>query len=158
MSEAGLNMTTPPEMRDLARRLLTCEADASGTSKSAEGPILRVYEKLRQSLGAFAGAAAFHSLASRALVLARSETPALRKALVASNGSLQGLDNSEPQIVADKDRAGEHPADDRGIILIAQLLALLFTFLGAALTFSLLRSAWPGADFDDRNSGNGRNT
>jgi hypothetical protein len=151
-------MTNSSEMRDLARRLLTCEADAGETFASTEGAILRVYEKLRLSLDALAGAAAFHSLASRALVLARSETPALRKAQVAANGSLQGLGDSEPYIVADKDRAGEYPAGDGGIVLIACLLGLLFTFLGAALTFSLLRNAWPGADFDERNSGNGRNT
>jgi hypothetical protein len=52
---------------------------------------------------------------------------------------------------SNKDRAGEG-----GIILIARLLGLLRIFLGEALTLSLLRNAWPGAAFDDRNSGNGR--
>ena len=47
----------------------------------------------------------------------------------------------------DKDRAGEG-----GIILIARLLGLLLIFLGETLTLSLLRNAWPGEAFNDRNS------
>ena len=46
-------MTNPPEMRDLAHRLLTYEAVAGKTSESKDAAILRVYEKLRQSLGVF---------------------------------------------------------------------------------------------------------
>ena len=68
-------MTTAPEMRDLAHRLLTYEAGAGKTSEPMESPTLRVYEKLRQSLGEFAGVAGFESLASRALALAKSEAP-----------------------------------------------------------------------------------
>ena len=48
-------MTAAPEMRDLAHRLLTYEADAGKTSEPMEFPTLRVYEKLRQSLSTFAG-------------------------------------------------------------------------------------------------------
>ena len=47
-------------------------------------------------------------------------------------------------------------AGDGGIILIARLLGLLRLFLGEALTLSLLRNAWPGEVFDDRNSAHGR--
>jgi predicted membrane protein len=70
---------------------------------------------------------------------------------VTPDGYLQGLGEVETQIDMDKDRAGEGE-----IILIAHLLGLLRIFLGEALTLSLLRNAWPGAAFDDRNSGNGR--
>ena len=149
-------MTTLPEMRDLAHRLLTYEAVAGKTSESKEAETLRVYEKLRQSLGVFAGSAGFQSLASRALALARSEAPSLSAARVSADGSLQGLGEFGPQIDIDKDRAGEYPAGEGGIILIARLLGLLLIFLGETLTLSLLLNAWPGAAFDDRNSGNGR--
>jgi hypothetical protein len=149
-------MTAAPEMRDLAHRLLTYEADAGKTSEPMEFPTLRVYEKLRQSLGEFAGAAGFQSLASRALTLAKPEAPSLSVARVAADGSLQGLGEIEPQIDTDKDRAVVYPAGEGGIILIARLLGLLRTFLGEALTLSLLRNAWPDATFDDRNSVNGR--
>jgi hypothetical protein len=143
-------------MRDLAHRLFAYEVVAGKTSEPVEFATLRVYEKLRQSLSAFAGVAAFESLAFRALTQAKSEAPSLWAVQVAEGGSLQGLDEFEPQIDIDKDRAGEYPAGEGGIILIARLLGLLLIFLGEALTLSLLRNAWPGAAFDDRNSGNGR--
>ena len=146
----------PPEMRDLARRLLTCEDLAGKTSEPSEFATLRVYEKLRQSLSVFAGSAGFQSLASRALALARSEAPSLSAARVSADGSLQGLGEFEPQIDIDKVGAGEYPAGEGGIILIACLLGLLRIFLGEALTLSLLRNAWPGEVFDDRNSVHGR--
>jgi hypothetical protein len=61
------------------------------------------------------------------------------------------LGEIDTQTGMDKDRAGEE-----GIILIARLLGLLLIFLGEALTLSLLRNAWPGEAFDDRNSAYGR--
>lgn len=150
-------MTTPPKMRDLAHRLLTYEAAAGNISKPAESPTLRVYEKLRQSLSAFAGVAAFQTLALRALVQARSEAPGLQAVQVTANGNLEGPGQSELQISTDKDLAGEFPVGDEGIVLIDRLLGLLLLFLGEALTLSLLRNAWPGEAFDDRNSIHGRN-
>jgi hypothetical protein len=148
-------MATPPESRDLAHRLLAYEAAAGEASEPTESEILHVYEKLRQSLSAFAGAAGFQSLASRALVLAKAEVPSLREARVAADGALEGLGESGAQLDNDKDRAGEYRVGG-GTILIARLLDLLLIFLGEALTLSLLRNAWPGATFDDRSSGNGR--
>ena len=144
-------MTTAPGMRDLAHRLLTYEAGAGEASEPAESPTLRVYEKLRQSLGEFVGVAGFHSLASRALALAKPEAPSLNTAQVSGDGALQGLSEIEAQIDLNKD-----PIDEEGIILIARLLGLLRIFLGEALTLSLLRNVWPGEAFDDRNAGNGR--
>jgi hypothetical protein len=117
-----------------------------------ESPTLRVYEKLRQSLGEFVGVAGFYSLASRALALAKPEAPSLNTTVVSGDGALQGLGEIQTQIDMNKDPAGEG-----GIILIACLLGLLRIFLGEALTLSLLRNAWPGEVFDDRNSVHGRN-
>jgi hypothetical protein len=143
-------------MRDLAHRLLAYEAGAGKASEPTEFETLRVYEKLRQSLSAFAGAAGFQSLAVRALALAKSEVPSLKEARVTADGSLEGLGESGPPIDKNKDRAGEYTAGGGGTVLIARLLGLLLIFLGEALTLSLLRNAWPGATFDDRSSGNGR--
>jgi hypothetical protein len=143
-------------MRDLAQRLLAYEAFADETSEHAESATLRVYEKLRQGLGEFAGVAGFQSLASRALALARTEAHSLSAVRVSADGALQGLGEIEPQFDIDKIRAGEFPAGEGGIILIAQLLGLLLLFLGDALTLSLLRVTWPGAALDDCNSENGR--
>jgi hypothetical protein len=74
---------------------------------------------------------------------------------------LQALGDVELLTKLDKDtvgsrQAGEDPPGEAGAILIARILGLLLTFLGEALTLSLLRNAWPDATFDDRNSGNGR--
>ena len=144
-------MNTLPEMRDLAQRLLSYEANAGSTSASAEITTLRVYQKLRHSLGELAGSAGFQALASRALTLARSEVPSLSAVQVGADGNLEGMSSIEPSISAEMDRVHEG-----GIILISRLLGLLFIFLGEALTLSLLRDAWPDAALDDRNSGNGR--
>jgi len=166
-------MTAAPAMRELAQRLLSYEAAAAETSKSLEPfasldsavprgpalrvPALRVYEKLRLSLTAFAGAAAFEALAFRALTQAKSEAPSLWPAQIAAGGSLQGLDAFEPQIEIHKDLAEKFQAGDGAVVLIARLLGLLGTFLGEALTLSLLRAAWPGEAFDDSNTAYGRN-
>jgi len=152
-------MTTDPKMRDLAHRLVAYEADGGKDSEPTGSPTLRVYEKLRQSLIELVGLSGFHSLASRALTLARSEAPSLGAVRIDADGSLLGLGQrlaesqgeSETQIDMHKDLAGAV-----GILLIARLLELLRTFLGEALTFSLLRKAWPGEVLDDGNAVNGR--
>jgi len=157
-------MTTLPEMRDLAQRLMACEANASNTSESAELTILRVYEKLRKSLGEFAGSAAFRSLASRALAMARSEIPSLQTMQVAEDGALKGLgyglghglSEFDPQIAFEEDGPGEQRTGEDGIAVISRLLGLLLIFLGEPITLRLLRNAWPGAAFDESSSDIGR--
>lgn len=144
-------MKSAPGMRDLAHRLLTHEAVAAETSERIESPTIRVYEKLRQSLGESVGVAGFQSLASRALTLARPDSHSLSAARVAPDGSLLGLGEIETQSDIDNNQPSEE-----GIFLIARLLGLLRLFLGEALTLSLLRNAWPGEVLDDRNSVHGR--
>ena len=144
-------MTTPQKTRDLAYRLLAYEAVAGKSSEPVESATIRVYQKLHQGLGEFAGVAAFQSLASRALALARAEAPSLSAARVATDGFLQGLCELEQQLDIDKDRPGEG-----GIILIDCLLGLLLIFLGETLTLSLLRAKWPEAALNDRNFESGR--
>jgi hypothetical protein len=151
-------------MPDLAQRILTYEANAVKTSEPLASTVLRVYEKLRQSLGEFAGTAAFHSLASRALAMASSEIPNLRAAQVSADGALkglghdlgQGLSEFVPQFEIEHHRAGEQWAGDEGVAVIARLLGLLLIFLGEPITLRLLCDAWPGAAFDDRVSESGR--
>jgi hypothetical protein len=127
----------------LAQRLLSCEADASKNSETSESATLRVCAKLRQPLITLAGVAGFRSLLSRALTLAMVEVPSLGGVQVAADGSLQGLDDLELQI--DKDQARE-----AGVILIAQLIALLLTFIGEGLTLRMVQDVWPEAAFDGR--------
>ena len=144
-------MIDVPESRDLARRLLACEADAGETSEPMKPVALRVYEKLRRRLSALAGVAGFHSLALRALTQAKSEAPGLWAVEVATDGSLRGVGEAEPPPDIDDDSAGEE-----GVVLIARLLGLLLIFLGEALTLNLISDLWPDVALDDRISRYGR--
>jgi hypothetical protein len=115
--------------RDLARSLIASEADASTTSLQTQPATVRVYEKLRRQLGTSVGVNGFQALASRALALAKSESPHLSAVQVMTDGSLRGLEAVESQ--TDED-------GDAGIIVIAQLLGLFLTFLGEATTLRLI--------------------
>src|SRR5450755_2347916 len=117
--------------RDLARSLVACEADASTTSRQTQPATVRVYERLRRQLGAPVGVDGFQALASRALALAKSESPRLSAVQVTADGCLRGLGEVESQTVTDED-------GEAGIILIAELLGLFLTFLGEATTLRLI--------------------
>ena len=132
-------MVPPNKTRDLARSLIASEADASTTSLHTEPATVRVYEKLRRQLGAPVGVDGFQALASRALALAKSQSPRLSAVQVTANGGLRGLGEVESQ--TDAEEGGE-----AGIILIAQLLGLFLTFLGEATTLRLIEDLRLQAD------------
>ena len=125
-----------PRLRRLAGRLLALEKPP-GKSRDATGSAaFRVCERLRQALSIFAGAAGFRSLLSRALVLAGDEVRWLKAVHVKADGSLEGLDELQ---LSDADAAeGE-------LVLVAELIGLLTTFIGEGLTLRLLHQAWPDA-------------
>lgn len=132
-----------PESRYLAQRLLTYEAAAGESSEPVESAAFRVCAKLRQPLITLAGVAGFRLLLSRALTLARAEAPSLSAVQVAADGSIKGLDELASQ--TDKKHAR-----DGGVILVAQLIGLLLTFIGKGLTLRLVQDVWPEAAFDGR--------
>ena len=117
--------------RDLARSLVASEADAGAASLRTEPATVRAYERLRQQLGAPVGVDGFQVLASRALALAKSQSPSLSAVQITADGCLRGLADVESQ--TDGDEVGE-----AGVVLIAQLLALFLTFLGEATTLRLI--------------------
>jgi len=151
-------MMTPPNMRAMSRYLLAYEAVACSVTEPVESTTLRVYEKLRQSIGSIAGVAAFQCLAFRALTQAKSESSGLWAAQVEEDGSLQGLGEFKPQTAESELRSNIDQTSEGGAILISRLLELLLLFLGEALTFSLLRNAWPNAPFNEQSSENGRDS
>jgi hypothetical protein len=124
-------MLPPKKTHDLALSLVASEADASTTSLHSEPATVRVYDKLRRQLGSPVGVDGFQALASRALALAKSQSPRLSAVQVTSNGDLRGLGEVQSQTDADED-------DEAGIILISQLLGLFLTFLGEATTLRLI--------------------
>jgi hypothetical protein len=124
-------MIPPEKTRDLARSLVASEADASTASLHTEPATVRVYERLRRQLGAPVGVEGFQALASRALTLAKSESPRLSTVQITTNGVLRGLGGVESEMKADE-------AGEAGIMLIAQLLGLFLSFLGEATTLRLI--------------------
>ena len=124
-------MFQPNKTRDLARSLIASEADASTTPLHTEPATVRVYERLRRQFGAPVGADGFQALASRALALAKSESPRLGAVQIAADGGLLGLGEAVS-------RTGGNEDGEAGIILIAQLIGLFLTFLGEATTLRLI--------------------
>jgi hypothetical protein len=129
--ERAVPMPFRQRTRDLALSLVACEANAATISRQTEPATVRVYERLRRQLGAPIGVDGFRALASRALALAKAESPRLRAVQIATNGVLRGLGEVESQAHANVD-------GEAGIILIAQLLGLFLTFLGEATTLRLI--------------------
>ena len=127
---------TSPAIQRLARYLLGGELSCIQSSNGGPGQAVRACEKLRVPLTKFAGAAGFSSLLSRALTLARRQAPSLERLRVDADGSLAGF--SEIQHDAEAAREG-------GVVLVAEFLGLLVTFIGERLTLSLVREAWPDA-------------
>jgi len=125
--------------KEFARRLLAYEAGSGKPADAKVSPAFRVCEKLRGPLGKLLGVGGFRSLLSRALALAGAEVPWLRALHIKADGSLEGLDELEAKLDSRAVAEGE-------VVLAAQLLGLLVTFIGAALTQRLLQDIWPTMD------------
>ena len=130
-----------PEFQDLARRFLGFEAAHDDSSDARADVAVRVIEELRLRLIRLAGVDGFRSLLSRALTLAKAEVPSLKMAHVSADGSLEGFNEIEQT-----EEAGA--TEQAGIVLVAHLLELLVTFIGAPLTLRLVRDKWPDASMD----------
>ena len=128
-------------MQRLARRLLAVEAANPSASDARVHEAVRVCDKLRISLTRFAGADGFTSLLRRALALARADIPSLDRVTVKPDCSMEGLE----ALAAEESDGGVEAAG----ALIAHLLGLLVTFIGAGLTVRLVGEAWPDALLDE---------
>ena len=113
--------------RELAQRLLAYEGVETTPVVVDMHAVVRVCDKLRRPLTTLAGAAGFVSLLSRALTLARQESPAFGALEVKPDGSLAGMNDV---------------AAHSGAVLIAQLIGLMITFIGESLTLRLLHDIW----------------
>ena len=129
----GTKMMLPAPTLDLAQNLIAHESATGKTSEPMELAAFRVCDTLRVPVCALAGVDGFRALLFRALALARADVPILSVLQVAADGSLQGLDELGRQIDKDQIREG-------GVILIAQLLGLLLTFIGETMTSRLVAS------------------
>jgi hypothetical protein len=134
---------TPPAIQNLARQLLAGEQARGESTHGNADHIVRVCGKLRVPLTRLAGAAGFSSLLSRALALARRQAPALEKLRVGADGSLCGFEATG----GDSDAA--EAARHGGLVLLAELLGLLVTFIGQPLTLRLVHEAWPDLSLEN---------
>jgi hypothetical protein len=131
-------------MRKIAQRLIDYEAIGNEASEANVSAAFRVCEKLRRLLKQFAGDTGFRSLISRALILAKAEVAWLEELRLKEDGSLENP-GTKAQRAKEEIARGE-------IVLVAQLLGLLSTFIGEALTLRLLQEVWPGAPINDMDS------
>lgn len=124
-------MLPPQRTREWARSLLSRETVADTDPTQVAPPTIRVYERLRQVLSTPVGVDGFRALASRAVALTRSESPKLSAVQITADGDLRGFSEVQPTVGTDQN-------GEAGVILIAQLLWLLLTFLGEATTLRLI--------------------
>ena len=127
----------PPAIQDLARRLLAGEPARVESSHGEADQAVRACERLRSPVTKLIGAAGFASLLSRALALARRQAPSLEGLRVGADGSLAGFNEVQ------QDSGAAEAARHGGVVLLAELLGLLVTFIGQPLTLRLVREAWP---------------
>ena len=115
-------------MRELAQRLIALEEASDLISNPEKNAAFRVHEKLRLLLTRFAGSEGFAALMRRAITLSRAENPSLMDSTLGKDGSMASL---------------EGISVETGLSLAAQLLDLMATFIGEALTLSLVADIWP---------------
>lgn len=125
-----------PAIRDFARRMVASET-APDEAAAAGGAAGRVCEKLRAKLSNVVGVAGFRSLLMRAVALAKGDVPSLAAVRVLADGTLEGLDD-----LSSGQESGA--VDPPGVVVVAQLLELLVTFIGESLTWGLVRDTLPG--------------
>ena len=131
-----------PEVKRLASRLMAYEAGKVRTGEAPRSAAFRVCDKLRRPLSRLAGIAGFRSLLSRSLALASGEVRWLKAIHINADGYLEGLDEAQARLSREEGETGE-------IVLVAQLLGLLATFIGEELMLRLVQEAWPDVALDN---------
>ena len=126
---------TRTETTALAGRILDFERlDTSMTSPLE--PVLRACEKLRGALSKFMGTQGYDALLKRALTRANVKAPLL--------GYLSERHSSiSEQRVQEADIGTRLESDAASVNLIGEILGLLFIFIGAPLTHTLIEGVWP---------------
>jgi hypothetical protein len=137
-----------PKMREFAKRLIAYEIKSNRSAETKTAAVFLVSEKLRLHLTALMGNVGFRALLSRALALANAEVPWLHAVRVKADGSFGGLHGPGAQV-------GPEQLAEGSVVLLAQLLGLLVTFIGGSLTLGLVREMWPKIPLNDLDFGNG---
>lgn len=136
-----MNRTTPL-LRRIARNIILFEAGKKGEALSD----FPVTDRMRPQLARLMGDGWVRVLLTRALALATIETTWLSQASVSGNGDLDGLQDIGREMDPNVFLEGR-------VVLLAQLLGLLVTFIGPALTWGLVDEIWPDIPPEDRDFG-----
>jgi two-component system cell cycle response regulator CpdR len=137
IQRAFLRHAAQASLCNLSRNILACESFARDSG--GNGPtIFRVCDKLRNPLQNLAGATGFKSILARALMISKSQVGWLSPVKISASGFFEGLVLAEEKLTALEISHGE-------TVLLAQILDLLFTFLGESMTNSLLLDAHLGS-------------
>ncbi len=134
-----MSNSATPKLREFTRRLLAYEVASGKPANAKDSAAFRVCEELRQPLGKLLGIGGFRALLARALAVAGAEVPWLRALQIKADGCWEGLNELEGKLDPRAIAEGE-------VVLVSQLLALLVTFIGSALTLPLLHDIWPKMD------------
>jgi hypothetical protein len=134
-----------PKLKRMVRRLMAYEYVVGDKPPyTRESLAFRLCGKLRQPLVRLTGVAGFRSLLARALTLTAQRIGWMKAVHVTAEGDLGEVAEAQAGMPPGKIAEGE-------IELMAQLIGLLVTFIGAELTGQLLREAWPKAAVEDLN-------
>jgi hypothetical protein len=130
-----------PKLKEFAQRLLAQEA-ASNESGGGTGAAFCICERFRISLANLMGSAGYRALLARAVALAGAEVPWLRGLHIRADSRLEDMAELVSKLTAQEIARGE-------VALVTELLGLLVTFIGPALTVQLMQEAWPEADLGE---------
>ena len=92
------------------------------------------------------GASGFEALLSRALSLTKAALPQMAPLRVTADGCIDSEGEIEPHLSSTECAEAE-------VALVANLIHLLITFVGEALTLRLIQHVWPKASFNKNASG-----
>jgi hypothetical protein len=132
------------QMRKFAERLIAEEAKNLPPGDPQPVPTFAVAARLRPQLVMLMGTAGYRALVSRALVLAAEEVKWLNHVRVNNDGALEGMEEVAARLSPDEAAKGR-------VSQLAHLLELLVSFIGEALTVSLVREVYPKLSDNDFN-------
>ena len=133
-------------MRDIARRIISEEYKRNDTADTEGRAAFRVCAKLGVSLSFLAGNRGFRALLGRALKLAAVELPWLSELTLGPEGGVIIAQELEA-------RLGKKETAKGGAALVGQLIELLVTFMGEALTRRRVQKDWPNAALNSKSGG-----
>lgn len=128
-----MNRVTP-RFRDFAERLIAIGTTQAKSSASKPPKVFAAIDELRPSLAQVVGILGFSAVLSRALAKAKTDIAWLRAVYVSPDGSLEGLDELEPNVDPKDIALGR-------VVLLAEFVSLLAELIGERLVLQLVQQA-----------------